>query len=457
MKSSKISKQLRLLVLTAILVFVTYESYLHQVLGGGKAPSVHALCPFGALESLYNLIFLGSYIQKIYSGTAVLLIITLVLAIVFRRSFCGLLCPFGALQELFARLGQKIFPRRITVPQKLDVPLRYLKYIVLVLTILMAWLYGSLWMAPYDPYSAYAHITAVAADIAEDPLVIIGYILLLVTILGSFIYDRFFCKYLCPMGAFYGIVGKFSPTKVERDADLCIGCNLCSKACPVNIDVAKSGKVTSMECISCNECVSVCPKKGALQVKTAGKAISPLAMLVIIAALFFGTVWIAQATGNFEVLPEALKQGETIPLSEVKGYFTIEETAKAIGVELEDAYKLLGIPQAVPPSTKMKEIHGIVPEFDFDAVKEKAEDGEKEVYAAQEKIVSNNVDGKLDLSELRGSMTIRQAADTLKIDLKDFYKLFKIPEDVPAQTTMKDIQNVSPGYDYHKVKTELEE
>lgn len=370
----KLSRQLRIWVLTAILVFVTYEAYRHQVLGGGKAASVHALCPFGALESLYNLIVMGSFIQKIYSGTVVLLIITMVIAIVFRRSFCGMLCPFGALQELFAILGQRIFRKRFIVPGILDRILRYLKYAILVLTTVMAWLYGSLWMAPYDPYSAYGHITAIASDLAENPAAIIGYIILLITVVGSLIYDRFFCKYLCPMGALYGIIGKFSPTKIERNADLCINCNICSKACPVNIDVANADKVTTMECISCNECAAVCPQKGALQVKTAGKAISPLIMIVLITVLFFGTILIAQATGNFEVLPKALKQGEIIPISEVKGYFTIEETAKAIGGELADTYKLLGIPEDVPAQTMMKDIQKFSPGYDFHKIKTELEE-----------------------------------------------------------------------------------
>ena len=66
---------MRPIAATGLLAWVTYESYLHQVLGGGKAPSVHALCPFGALESLYTLLFLGTYVQKIYSGTVVLLVL----------------------------------------------------------------------------------------------------------------------------------------------------------------------------------------------------------------------------------------------------------------------------------------------------------------------------------------------------------------------------------------------
>jgi hypothetical protein len=178
MDLNKVAKWSRILVLVGLLIWVTYESYMHQVLGGGKAPSIHALCPYGALESLYTLLLTGSFIKKIYSGTVVLLVLTVALAVLFRRSFCGLLCPFGALQEVFAKLGQKIFKKRFIIPQKIDQIFRYLKYVVLVLTVGMAWYYGSLWMAPYDPYAAFSHISVISSSIEEDPLVIFGFILL---------------------------------------------------------------------------------------------------------------------------------------------------------------------------------------------------------------------------------------------------------------------------------------
>lgn len=109
MDNKKAARFIRWVLLASLLIWVTYESVMHQVLGGGKSPSIHALCPYGALESLYALMFSGTYIQKIYSGTLIILGITLIIAILFRRSFCGLLCPLGALQELFARAGKGIF------------------------------------------------------------------------------------------------------------------------------------------------------------------------------------------------------------------------------------------------------------------------------------------------------------------------------------------------------------
>lgn len=448
---NKMAKYLRMTFLIVLLAWVTYEAYLHQILGGGKAPSVHALCPFGALESLYSLLFLGTFIQKIYSGTVVLLILTVFLAVLFRRSFCGLLCPFGTIQEVFAKIGQKILKKRYIIPIKVDKPLRYLKYLILVLTVGMAWYYGTLWMSPYDPYVAYTHLSSVTATLEEEPMAIIGFILLIITIVGSLLYDRFFCKYLCPAGAFYAIIGKLSPTKVERNDDLCLHCKACSKACPVNIDVVKAEKITSAECINCNECVLACPKKGALEVKTAKKVVHPLAMLVLVVGIFFGTIAVAQATGYFEILPEALKKGEVISITEVKGYYSIEETATATGLPLAEVYKLLSIPESVSKSTKLNEISKEVPMYNFDEAKAQA--GETEIQPDEKEGTINAENSQeIDISGVKGSMTIREAADSLKMDLNDFYQLFQIPEQVPPQTQMNGIEDVVPNYDFQKVK-----
>ncbi len=370
MKVNKIARLARWILLALLLVWITYESAMHQILGGGKSPSVHALCPYGAIESLYAILVSGTLLQKIYSGTFLLLGITILIAVLFRRSFCGLLCPFGALQELFGRIGLKIWKKRPMIPVKADRILRYLKYLMLVLTAVMAWRLGRLWMAPYDPYAAYGHIANIAGSIAEDPWTVIGFILLGITLIGSFIYDRFFCKYLCPAGALYAIAGKISPTRVVRDNQVCIHCNLCSKACPVNIDVAKIDQVTTAECINCNECVAVCPKKGALSVKIFKKSISLLVVLLLVAGLFFIPVFVAQATGNFQVLPESLKTGETGSFNEVKGYMTIAEAAEAVGLSEKEFYVLFKIPESISSDTRMKDIANIVAGYSFDTIKD---------------------------------------------------------------------------------------
>ncbi len=467
-QSNKVARWIRWGLLALLLGWVTYESVMHQVLGGGKSPSIHAICPYGALESLYALIISGSFIQKIYAGTLILFIITLVIALLFRRSFCGLLCPFGALQEFFARLGRKIWKKRPVVPARLDRYLRYLKYAVLVLTLFMAWRLGRLWMSSYDPYSAYAHITAIPETLAEDPLSMIGFILLGVTLAGSFVYDRFFCKYLCPAGAFYAVVGKVSPTKIVRHDDVCIHCNLCSKACPVNLNVARLDKVTSAECLNCNECVAVCPKKGALEVQTLGKRVSPLAMLALVAGLFFLPIAVTQAAGLYQVLPESASGSSTTITSyeEIKGYMTIADAAQALGIAEDELRTVLQIPADIPADTRMSQLSTLIAGYDFDAAKESAAATESPAASGGETSTATTAESPaasggetstatIDVTSVRGSMTIADAAAAVGISEKAFYELFKIPASVSSSTRMKDIGNVVAGYDFDAVKNSL--
>lgn len=358
-------------LLALFVVLVTAAAYLHQVQGGAKAPSIHALCPYGGLESLYQFFSQGSLVSKIFSGTMILFAITMVLAIVFRRSFCGLICPFGAIQEFFAKLGQKVLGRKRIIPAVIDRPLRYLKYVILFLTVFYAWKTAGLWMSPYDPWAAYAHIFEGFDSLINEYA--LGFAILILTIVGSFVYDRFFCKYLCPMGALYGIVGKISPFKVSRNEKACIDCGKCNRVCPVNIDVQKSGDVKTAECINCQSCVLSCPKEGALEMRAGKKVLKPLVVTVAVLGMFFGSIFLFQALGVYQLKHEPVKQGEVMQPAEVKGYMTIKEAAEATNMELTEFYEKFKIPAEVPETTKMKEISAIVPGYDFHAVKEALE------------------------------------------------------------------------------------
>jgi len=368
MKNNKYVKYLRWVLLGFFLVMVTREAYLHQVLGGGVAPSIHALCPYGGLETLYSIVFGGTFLQKIFSGTMILLAITLLLAVIFRRSFCGLICPFGALQELLGMIGKKIFRKRFIMPRRIDKPLRYLKYVVLVVTIYFAWKTAGLWIDPYDPWAAYGHASAGFTSLTTEYL--IGTITLVVVLIGSMLYDRFFCKYLCPMGAVYGIISKISPSKIVRDKDVCINCNLCSKSCPMNIDVAKADRVTSAECISCQSCVLSCPKTGALQYKTGKKTLKTLAVIILVVGLFFTGVLISKTVGVFQVTQKKVTGETQLNVEEIKGYMTIKDLSIGTKIELKEVYKKLGIPDSVPEDTKLKDVGKFVEGFEVEVAKE---------------------------------------------------------------------------------------
>jgi NAD-dependent dihydropyrimidine dehydrogenase PreA subunit len=185
------------------------------------------------------------------------------------------------------------------MPQKPDRWLRYLKYVVLIVVLYLTYMTGQLIIRPYDPWATLHHFTS-------DEL-LTGYAwglgILILTIVGSFFYKRFFCKYLCPMGAFLAILSKIGITKIKRDAEFCTDCKICDKECPVNIEVSTKEKVTSAECISCNKCVTACPAKGALKIGAGKgkKGLNALSTISIVIIVFLVVLIITNAIGMFRV------------------------------------------------------------------------------------------------------------------------------------------------------------
>jgi polyferredoxin len=380
-KSQKRARAWRWGVLLAVLVLSTGLGLAHQYVKGAGAPvGVDALCPFGGLESLYSLIANGSTIQKVAASSFILLIATVVVAVVFKRSFCGLICPLGTLQELFGRIGRRLLGGRREVPSILDRPARYLKYVVLAVFGVWSWVAAELVMRPYDPWATFHHLTSPEL-LAEFS---VGLSVLGVTVVGSVVYDRFFCKYLCPMGALLAITSRFSIFKIKRDEATCIDCGACDRACPVNIKVSETAQVTSAECLSCNECVTACPVKDTLEVRSpAGKAWSAAKVLGVTAAIFIGITAVTTATGTFDWTTKSLAQevresGQEATPSEqggttdgevkafdtslIKGRTSLKEVSEASGIpaqELMDKYK-------VPASDFAKPMKDIKDKYGFD-------------------------------------------------------------------------------------------
>ncbi len=352
-------------ILGIILVGSLVLNYLHST-GGVIYPSVHAICPYGGVENLWAWLSARANISKIFSGTMVLFFLTAVFAAIFKRSFCGNVCPFGALQELITLP----FPKQ-RIPTKADRPLRWLKYVILALSAVMAWVTATLWLSPFDPWAALAHIYNPAEMLAEYT---IGAAVLLLIVLASLFISRFFCKYLCPAGALYALVGKISPLRIERDPKTCIGCGECSRQCPMDIDVQHLETVRSGECISCMRCVDVCPGSGRMIAAKAGRRmLKPLAAIALSVAVFFGSLAILDAAGLYRVsLPsiESVAQGgERIRVDDLRGSMTVAEGAIYTGMTLEQFRTLMDIPASVPADTQLKSVASFVPGYDFHAVK----------------------------------------------------------------------------------------
>lgn len=218
--------------------------------------SLHAVCPFGGVVTLYEWIATGGLVPKLHTSALVLMFLGLAVAFVFGPLFCGWFCPLGTWQEWMGKLGRKLLGKRYNtlIPPKADRWLRLLRYAVLVVVV---WLTAStvkLVFADVDPY--YALFNFYTGEVAWTALAVLG----AVTVLSLFV-ERPWCRYLCPYGALLGLFNKVRLFPIRRRESSCIHCGLCDKACPVGIEVSKGEAVRDTRCITCHACVSgaACP------------------------------------------------------------------------------------------------------------------------------------------------------------------------------------------------------
>ncbi|MBE5786209.1 MAG: 4Fe-4S binding protein [Clostridiales bacterium] len=86
--------------------------------------------------------------------------------------------------------------------------------------------------------------------------------LLLVLLAFSIVYYRPFCRFLCPLGALYGLTNPISIYRFKLLKDRCVNCGACKRACKLGIDPVKTPN--SPECIRCGDCIRACPHKALL-------------------------------------------------------------------------------------------------------------------------------------------------------------------------------------------------
>lgn len=237
---------------------------------GGVATSPEAVCPFGGIETFVTFVTTGGFVPHVHLANVVLAVAVLLLAFLARGAFCGWICPLGFLQDVAAgasALVQRHVPavhrgmralRRAAAPLAvIDRPLRLVKYLVLAWALWGTATFGVMVFRDVDPWIA-------LLDIGQES-VGFGLAVLAVTLVGSLFVDRPWCRYACPLGAANGLVARFSPVRLERTGPACVDCGLCTRSCPMGLEVATATKITSVDCIGCLECVEACPRSGALE------------------------------------------------------------------------------------------------------------------------------------------------------------------------------------------------
>jgi len=238
-----------------------------RAIGFLSSASLHAVCPFGGIVSIYQYVTAGTYVHKIRESAFILMYIVFALALFVGPAFCGWVCPLGSFQEWLGKLGRKISPKKFNkfIPARTDRYLRYLRYGVLIWVVYVTATSATLFFADYDPY--YALFNFWTGEVAISGLIILGMV-----ILTSLFLERPFCKYACPYGAILGVFNLFRIFKIKRNISTCIDCKACDHTCPMNIEVSTGKTIRDHQCISCLKCTSedACPLEDTV-VMTTGK------------------------------------------------------------------------------------------------------------------------------------------------------------------------------------------
>ena len=181
------------------------------------------------------------------------------------RAVCGWTCPFGFLQDLINKIPSKKF--------KGFNWLKYGKYAVLILCVFIL---PAFWLdeTGFSNGPAFCKYICPAGTFEGGlPLIclnpylreLLGWLftwkmsLLVLLLIISVFFKRPFCRWICPLGAFYAPFNKISFKQISINNEACVKCGKCSKICPMDLNVPE--EINSGNCIRCFDCKSECPVK----------------------------------------------------------------------------------------------------------------------------------------------------------------------------------------------------
>ena len=230
-----------------------------QVLFFLAAPSVYS-ASFTAVKNAFTAIGSGQPLE--FNAFAIRFLIVIVYTILFGRFFCGWACAFGALNDWVYRFFQFLFKKLgFKTPKMSDrmiALLQWLKYVVLIAILVLCFVGKSSLVNQYSPWTVFSLIRS--GNFAALKTFMVGIVILLLLMVGMIFHERFFCQFLCPMGAIFSMLPIMPFFRLKRDAASCPEkCGACQKVCPVNL-LMEEDSMKMGECIRCGRCSGICPR-----------------------------------------------------------------------------------------------------------------------------------------------------------------------------------------------------
>jgi len=271
-----------------------------------RPPGVESFLPISSLISLKYWLVTGVF-SRVHPAGLILFLVIMATGLFLKKGFCSWVCPFGLLSEYLAKIHVLLFRKKRDLPRWLDYPLRSVKYL-LALFFLHAVLVkmGAFQLEKFidSPYNRIADVKMLFFFTKMSTTtfwVLVALVLLSVAVRYSW------CRFLCPYGALLGALSWLSPWKIRRNTASCTDCGLCTKVCPVRVDVDRKKTVLSDECHACLQCVDSCPVDDTLSIalpRRRGRLTRPLYAVVVVLLFFLGTL-AGRATGYWQSLVPA--------------------------------------------------------------------------------------------------------------------------------------------------------
>jgi polyferredoxin len=310
-------------------IVATFGTEWHQLRGW----------PVNLFLQLDPLVAVGTLLgaHTIYRGLLWALL-TVVLTIILGRFFCGWLCPFGAMHQFIGWLGNS----RRTLKEKIASN-RYRKAAVIKYMLLIAFLVAAaipvsektlLLTGILDPIpfihrcfnlillpiaDRFTNILSVKPRVYEGAFLVGA--LFLTALFMNLLIPRFYCRFICPAGALFGILGKYSVWRIGKVEEKCSNCMQCERSCEGAC--GPSDKIRINECVLCMNCYDLCGDgsiKYSTQESKAGEISNPdlarrgliLSALSGIAAAPLFTLGVGTSSGDNNLIrpPGALPEAE---------------------------------------------------------------------------------------------------------------------------------------------------